>query len=158
MRPFILLVCFFCFLIVSTNTQAQTANTKPQITIDHLALFVVDLQKEQNFYSQVMQLDSLAEPFHDGKHAWFTIGDGIAMHIIQGAPQTKEYYKNNHMCFSVPVMEAFTKHLTAHSVPYEDVKGTIGAITNRIDGIHQIWIKDPEGYWIEINDAPHKKR
>ena len=93
MRPFILLVCFFCLLIVSTNTQAQTSNTKPQITIDHLALFVVDLQKEQNFYSQVMQLDSLAEPFHDGKHAWFTIGAGIALHIIQGAPQTKEYYK-----------------------------------------------------------------
>jgi lactoylglutathione lyase len=23
---------------------------------------------------------------------------------------------------------------------------------SRIDGVHQIWLQDPDGYWIEIND------
>jgi lactoylglutathione lyase len=27
------------------------------------------------------------------------------------------------------------------------------AITNRVDGVKQIYFKDPDGYWIEINDA-----
>ena len=89
--------CLIFAFLIGQNLSAQSANIKPRATIDHLALFVVDLQKEKSFYSDVIQLDSLAEPFHDGKHAWFTIGAGIALHIIQGAPQTKEYYKNNHM-------------------------------------------------------------
>jgi len=26
-------------------------------------------------------------------------------------------------------------------------------VTNRVDGVHQIYLKDPDGYWLEINDA-----
>jgi lactoylglutathione lyase len=26
-------------------------------------------------------------------------------------------------------------------------------ITTRVDGVKQIYFKDPDGYWIEINDA-----
>jgi lactoylglutathione lyase len=38
---------------------------------------------------------------------------------------------------------------------FEDVSGKQNAITTRIDGVHQIWLKDPEGYWLEVNDAKH---
>lgn len=130
-------------------------NAKPRITIDHVALYVVDLDKEAGFYRDVLQFDTLAEPFHDGKHAWFTIGPGIAMHIIQGAEKPKEYFKNNHLCMSVPSIEAFTKRLKSMKINFEDKEGVSGAITNRVDGVHQIWLKDPEGYWIEVNDAKH---
>jgi len=40
-------------------------------------------------------------------------------------------------------------------IAFEDKEGVQGAITNRVDGVHQIWIKDPEGYWIEVNDVKH---
>jgi lactoylglutathione lyase len=26
-------------------------------------------------------------------------------------------------------------------------------MTNRVDGVHQVFLKDPDGYWIEVNDA-----
>jgi lactoylglutathione lyase len=25
--------------------------------------------------------------------------------------------------------------------------------TTRVDGVQQIWLQDPDGYWVEINDA-----
>ena len=139
----------------STNTHAQSSSNKLKITIDHIALYVVDLQKEASFYRDVLQFDTLAEPFHDNKHAWFSIGNGIAMHIIQGAEKPKEYFKNNHLCMSVASIEAFTNRLKGLKINFEDKEGIQNAITTRVDGIHQIWLKDPEGYWVEVNDAKH---
>lgn len=146
----LLLVCTCCI-----NSSAQSNTTKPKVTIDHVAIFVVDLRKEQSFYRDVLQVDTIAEPFHDNKHAWFSIGNGIALHLIQGAPQPKEYYKNHHLCFSVGSLTDFTKRLLDLQLSFEDVAGKINAITTRVDGVHQIWMKDPEGYWIEVNDAKH---
>ena len=142
-------------LAFGSLTQTKAQSNKPKVTIDHVALFVVDLRLEQAFYRDVMQLDSLAEPFHDNKHAWFTIGNGIAMHIILGAQAPKEYFKNNHLCFSVGSLTEFTQRLLSQKLTFEDVTGKQNAITTRVDGVHQIWLKDPEGYWIEVNDAKH---
>lgn len=153
MKQLLLAACIF--LMTGFFTAANAQKNQPRITIDHVALYVVDLEKEAGFYRDVLQFDTLAEPFHDGKHAWFTIGPGIAMHIIQGAEKPKEYFKNNHLCLSVPSIEAFTKRLKTMKIAFEDKEGVQGAITNRVDGVHQIWIKDPEGYWIEVNDVKH---
>ena len=38
----------------------------------------------------IQKLDSLPEPFHDGKHAWFAIGQGKQLHIIEGATSRTE--------------------------------------------------------------------
>ena len=145
----------FLLIAACSLSQAIAQNNKPKATIDHVAIFVVELQKEQAFYRDIIQLDTLAEPFHDNKHAWFSIGNGIAMHIIQGAQQPKEYFKNNHFCFSVESLTDFTKRLLSQKLAFEDVNGKQNAITTRIDGVHQIWLKDPEGYWVEVNDAKH---
>ncbi len=147
---------FLCLLLTfGFSTLVSAQNNKPRVSIDHVAIFVADLQKEASFYRDVMQLDTLAEPFHDNKHAWFTIGNGIAMHLIQGADQPKEYFKNHHTCFSVPSLTDFTKRLLDLKLAFEDVSGKQNTITTRIDGVHQIWLKDPEGYWLEVNDAKH---
>jgi lactoylglutathione lyase len=147
------ILCLLLLFGVYSNSNAQ--KNKPRVTIDHVAIFVADLQKEATFYRDIMQLDTLAEPFHDNKHAWFSIGNGISMHLIQGADQPKEYFKNHHTCFSVPSLTDFTKRLQDLKLAFEDVSGNINAITTRIDGVHQIWLKDPEGYWLEVNDAKH---
>jgi lactoylglutathione lyase len=132
---------------------AQPGNPKPKATLNHVAIFVVDLQKTIAFYNGFFQLDTIPEPFHDGKHAWFSISNGVAMHVIQGAPVAKEYYKNNHICFSVASVEEFTHKLKATNIKWEDVKGVVGEITTRVDGVKQIWVNDPDGYWVEVNDA-----
>lgn len=145
----------FVFLTVNSFTIAIAQSTKPKVQIDHMAIFVADLQKEASFYRNIIQLDTIAEPFHDNKHAWFSIGNGIALHMIQGASQPKEYFKNHHLCLSVESLVDFTNLLISKRIPFEDVSGKQNAVTNRIDGVNQIWLKDPEGYWLEINDAKH---
>ena len=36
---------------------------------------------------------------------------------------------------------------------WEDQDGKKMALTTRTDGVKQVWLQDPDGYWIEINDA-----
>jgi lactoylglutathione lyase len=121
--------------------------------INHTAIYVVDVKTSAAFYQNIVGLDTIPEPFHDGKHAWFQTGPGIALHIIQGANVKKEYYKNQHTCFSVASVESFIAVLQKNNIPWEDRDGTKMAVTTRIDGVKQIWLQDPDGYWIEINDA-----
>lgn len=138
-------------LLIVFSGYAQSA--KPTVRINHTAIFVMDLKTTKAFYENVLGLDTIPEPFHDGKHAWFRIGPGASMHVIEGATQKKEYYKNQHTCFSVPSVEIFTALLKKQNIGYEDVAGKKNSITTRIDGIKQIWLQDPDGYWLEINDA-----
>jgi lactoylglutathione lyase len=139
-------------LPVFAFAQVQTA-IKSKAALNHIALYVVDLKKSISFYQGIIGLDTIPEPFHDGKHAWFKIGPGISMHVIGGAASKKEYYKNQHTCFNVPSVEIFTQMLRKNNLPWEDRDGAKMAVTTRVDGVKQIWLQDPDGYWIEINDA-----
>jgi len=137
------LVCFFA---IHTNAQQSKAH------INHTAIYVVDIQKTGDFYSNIIGLDTVPEPFHDGKHIWYSTGAHTMLHVIAGATAKKDYYKNQHICFTVPDFNQFIKKLQALNWPYEDVAGNKNAITTRVDGVHQIWLQDPDGYWLEIND------
>jgi lactoylglutathione lyase len=145
--------------IMTRPTAAQHTQTeapslyKPSVHLNHVAVFVTDLQKATYFYTKVIGLDTIPEPFHDGKHTWLSIGPHQAMHIIQGSEAVKDYYKNNHFCFTVPSVEGFTATLRNNNIGWEDRDGAKMAITTRVDGVKQLWVKDPDGYWIEINDA-----
>ncbi|MBX3252923.1 MAG: VOC family protein [Chitinophagaceae bacterium] len=138
------------FLIAFSSTTFAQA---PKARINHVAIYVMDVKKSGDFYMNIIGLDSVPEPFHDGKHIWLRIGPGSTMHIIEGAATKKEYYKNNHTCFTVPSVQVFTETLKKHAIPWEDVNGKKMSITNRVDGVKQIWLQDPDGYWLEINDA-----
>ncbi len=141
---FLLSLVIFC-----GKTFAQKTNAR----INHVAIYVVDVKKSGDFYINVLGLDTIPEPFHDGRHIWLRIGPGAAMHIIQGAEISKDYYKNNHTCFSVASVPAFTEVLKKNGIEWEDINGKKGSISSRVDGVKQIWLKDPDGYWLEINDA-----
>jgi catechol 2,3-dioxygenase-like lactoylglutathione lyase family enzyme len=43
----------------------------------------------------------------------------------------------------------------ANNVDFYNWPGKKGSVTDRSDGVKQIYIKDPDGYWIEINTAKH---
>ncbi|NCT93267.1 MAG: VOC family protein [Chitinophagaceae bacterium] len=140
-------------LVLCGSFSAMAQDNKPQIQLNHIAIYVTDLQKSAAFYREVIGLDSIPEPFRIGKHAWFKIGPAMALHVIADAPVKKEYYKNNHICFSVTNLNQFVQRLQSANIIYEDVTGKAAAITTRTDGVHQIWFRDPDGYWIEVNDA-----
>jgi lactoylglutathione lyase len=121
--------------------------------LNHIALYVTDLKKSTSFYQQILQLDTIPEPFHDGKHTWFAIGGGSHLHLIEGANKSTEHNKNNHLCFSVASVKSIITLLNKNKIAYENWAGEKNAITTRVDGVHQIYFTDPDGCWIEVNDA-----
>ncbi len=128
---------------------------KSKVTLNHIAVYVTDLSKSTVFYQGIIGLDTIPEPFHDGKHTWFKVAEYSHLHLIQGATGPSPLTKNSHICFSVTSMEGMINTLKKAGVVYEDWAGKKGSVTLRVDGIHQIYLKDPDGYWIEINDDYH---
>jgi lactoylglutathione lyase len=145
--PFLLL-----FLFITACLQAQTG-MKQKASLNHIALYVVDLKTNTAFYQDIIGLDTIPEPFHDGRHTWFAIGPKSHLHLIQGAAGKTEHPKNSHLCFSVESVDAFIATLKKNNIGYENWAGEKNAVTNRVDGVKQIYFRDPDGYWIEINDA-----
>ncbi len=142
---------FIMTFFFSLDHASGQSPVKPRL--NHIAIYVVDLQVSTVFYRDLIGLDTIPEPFHDGRHTWFSIGPKSHLHVISGAAAAVPHDKNAHLCFTVPSVVDFTKKLNAKNIEYENWAGEKKAITNRVDGVKQIWFKDPDGYWIEINDA-----
>lgn len=146
-------ISFFVFTSNRLSAQEIANNIKP--TLNHIAIYVVDLKRSTGFYQQIIQLDTIPEPFHDGRHTWFVIGPLSHLHLIQGATDFSTHEKNNHLCFTVSSVTDFIKILNSHQIEYENWAGQKMQATKRVDGVYQIYFKDPDGYWIEINDAKY---
>lgn len=138
---------FLTILLLSVSM-----STIAQIKVNHIAVHVSKLQPSKDFYSGILGLAEIEEPFKDGVHAWYSIGAGSALHIIEAPGTPTEISKVNHLCFSMENMDAFIQRLKDSNYPFESWPGEKGKVTNRVDGIRQIYIQDPDGTWIEIND------
>jgi lactoylglutathione lyase len=136
-----------------TTSEEHFKNGEAAPRINHVAFYVIDLKTSTDFYSNVVGLTTIPEPFKDGRHTWYSVGPKTHLHIISGAKEKLPKIKNAHLCFTVPSVDAFIQRLNAAKVPFEDLAGTPGAVTHRVDGVNQIYFQDPDGYWIEINDA-----
>ncbi|MFM7671027.1 MAG: VOC family protein [Bacteroidota bacterium] len=140
-----------CLLIVGLiGLQAVKAQSA---RLNHIALHVVDLSKSTRFYQKLVGLDTIPEPFHDGKHTWFRIGGSAQLHLIQGAQGPIQPDKNTHLCFSVGSLSDFISRLNKEKIDYENWVGEKYQVTQRVDGVKQIYFQDPDLHWIEVNDA-----
>lgn len=149
------------FLIIPTastlHSQAKSAGESPQF--DHFALYVHDLTKSATFYEKVMELKQIPEPFKDGRHAWFRMGSHDQLHVVSSPQNNVLPDSDIHLAFRVPSLSAFMARLDQMHVKYGDSYGhsydpakSNGKVKDRPDGIKQIYLQDPDGYWIEVND------
>lgn len=139
--------------VLATSATLMRAADAPKARINHVAVYVRDLKVSTDFYRDLVGLEMIPEPFKDGRHSWFQIGPATALHVISGATETLPKIKNAHLCFTVASVDDFTARLKKASVPYENLAGQKMNVTVRPDGVKQIYFQDPDGYWIEINDA-----
>lgn len=120
--------------------------------MNHIALHVSDINESGRFYEEVMQLESIPEPFKDGLHLWFQIGINNQLHIIETSEKVILPEKTTHFSFCVESIENFMEHLDLCDIAYGDWEGSPKIPTLRGDGIKQIFFQDPNGYWIEVNN------
>ncbi len=133
-------------LIAGGPALAQTPH------FSHTTIYVTNLQKSSDFYKQVMQLEQIAEPFHDNRHTWFKIGEHSQLHVVSGATAVIPHDINIHLAFAVPSLADFMKHLDSYQIKYGNWAGNYQKSQMRPDHVNQIYFQDPDGYWIEVND------
>jgi lactoylglutathione lyase len=149
----VILAVVLAFILGPTKTiMAQTKKNTTTAILNHIAIYVADLKTATDFYEQVFELPVIPEPFNDGRHTWFSLGPAGQLHLIQGAKTKEVHDKNEHLCFSVASIDQFTAKLKVKSIPYENWAGEQETVTARPDGIKQIYFKDPDGHWLEVND------
>jgi lactoylglutathione lyase len=122
-----------------------------QTHFNHIALYVADLKKSTAFYRDVIQGELIPDPFHDDRHVWFKIGEHNQLHLIAGTVG-EEAGRGMHFAFSVSSVDDFLRELDRQAVENADGKGHACEVRFRPDGVKQIYLQDPDGYWIEINE------
>lgn len=137
-------------LLALCNFYWATAQTRP--AINHVALYVHDLQKSTDFYRNVLGLPQIPEPFKDGRHVWLRMGRHSQLHLIQGAAAVEEHAKDTHLAFRVKDMQKFMAHLDQATTRYGSWTGEVKQLTIRPDGVKQVYLQDPDNFWIEVND------
>ncbi|HEY4935671.1 MAG TPA: VOC family protein [Puia sp.] len=144
------LLKFAGFLLILCLSFQSRAQSKPQF--NHLTVYVTDLARATDFYNKVMMLDTIPEPFHDHRHNWFKIGEHGQLHVIGGAKEDVPHDVNIHLAFTVASLPDFIKHLDQMGVKYGNFAGEVNKIALRPDQVQQIYLQDPDGYWIEVNN------
>ncbi|RFM30524.1 VOC family protein [Deminuibacter soli] len=143
-----MLLC--CTAVLKVHAQSADAAITPHF--NHTTVYVVDMQKSNEFYQKVLLLKVISEPFHDNKHTWYKMGEHGQLHIVQGAQNIVPHDINIHLAFSVASLPDFMKHLDALHIKYGNWKGDQGQTQARPDKIQQVYLQDPDGYWIEVNN------
>jgi lactoylglutathione lyase len=139
------------FLLISSTLPL---NAQTEVKLNHIGVYVSDLKVSTAFYENILGLKQIPEPFHDGRHTWFSIGSAGHMHLIQGIGEKKTFERdrNDHLCFSVQNLDAFIANLDKNHIEYTNFPGTAKEPTVRPDGVKQIYFKDPDGHLLEINN------
>ena len=126
--------------------------------LDHVAIWVTDQQKSIDFYREMFGLAEIPAPFPPGGPRWMQLANGVELHIQPGRDAPVAQPRRVHMAIAVASLDPILEKLKARGQSWSDVAGKPGVIqTMRTDGIRQIFLQDPDGYWIEVNDALKKR-
>jgi lactoylglutathione lyase len=138
------------FSLFAQNSQSFT------LTYNHQALMVKNLERSSAFYADILKLKEIQNLTGFDFIKWFSTGNGTQLHLIKG--DTKDIAKNKgvHLAFSTSDFSAFIDYLDIKEINYVNYVGDKSEPNVRADGVKQIYIQDPDGYWIEINDADNK--
>jgi len=144
------------FVRTSTSSQQQPPVPVSGVMIDHVSLNVADLDASVAFYSNVIGLKEI--PAAAKGRRWFSLGKGVAVHLLGGRTEPVADNRSVHLALTTDNLEPILQRLKERKIAWSDFAGTQGAVsTARTDGVRQVFFRDPDGYWIEVNDAGKKK-
>lgn len=123
--------------------------------LDHIALLVRDLDESIAFLTGVLGLTETANPMGGTAIRWIDIGDGRRFHLQAGDVSQVHVEKQTHFALSTTDFDATLDRLRRDGIAFTDMAGTAGAINTRPDGMRAVFLRDPNGYWFEINDLGH---
>ena len=129
------------------------------LAFNHIALSVADLDRSASFYGGVLNLSELSRERRSTGVRWFSLGEGKELHLISHEYFSGEVVRVNkavHFALATDRFEELLTLLQAKGIAYGDWSGTPKTIELRSDGVRQVFLQDPDGYWIEINSVGEK--
>ncbi len=121
------------------------------ISLNHIAIYVKDVELSKQFYREVIGLKEIPRPAFDFEGAWFEIAGEQQLHIIKAGEADLNSYsekhlwkpRGNHFAIRISSSMEVEKFLNLKKVEYLSPR-------QRPDGAIQIFLMDPDGYWIEL--------
>lgn len=144
----LILLLFICYF---SNSYTQDFDFQ----YDHYSFVVTDLKKTGDFYANILKLKEIPHPSASKGFRWFSIHGNSQLHLIEKDSVIRQNNKSIHLCLATKNLDGLISYLEEKNVPYWDWPGKKNAVTDRADGVRQIYIKDPEENWVEINTAAH---
>lgn len=144
-------ITILLFTICSTVVSAQSFD----FNYDHYSVIVKDLDKVGDFYKNVLNLKEIPHPSAPSGFKWFVIQGNSQLHLIGKDSVAMQHSKSVHLCLATQKLDELIASLEEKQITYYDWPGTENSVTLRADGVRQIYLKDPENNWVEINNAVH---
>ena len=146
-------ICLALALALSACASAPPPAAPPAITFDHTALHVADLDASVAFYERVFGFREIAAPGDPAVIRWLAVGPDEQLHLIAFDGAVPPTTKALHFALRTPDLDGLVAHVERLGIPYSDWPGAASTLSLRPDGIRQIYVQDPDGYWIEVNDV-----
>ncbi|TWI83873.1 catechol 2,3-dioxygenase-like lactoylglutathione lyase family enzyme [Lacibacter cauensis] len=139
-------IAFFALLLTG-SAFAQTDAKIEVVKHNHVALHVKDIAASTKFYRDVMGLEPVAVPDSlKAIRSWFKLGADQQIHLLAGRDfEVKNDRNGSHFALFVTSIAAVEKYLTQHKMSFHKQV--------RFDGAVQIYVADPDGYLIELNEV-----
>jgi catechol 2,3-dioxygenase-like lactoylglutathione lyase family enzyme len=126
--------------------------------LDHVALLVKDVERSRCFYGLALGMEEVSRPSNfNFPGAWFRKGSaeihligeaepGRAAQVQPGGYRPDELSVGYaaHFAFEVADLEEARRHLQAHDI------AIVGVPRPRGDGVMQMYVRDPDGYIVEL--------
>lgn len=125
---------------------------RPALSLDHVSLLVRSLEASTKFYTEVLGLELIENGTRQPNIRWFGFDGHDALHVTEADFGDTKLGKSTHFALSTPDFDAFVADLGARALTFYDWPGRENNVTARPDGFRQIYLQDPDGYWIEVND------
>ncbi len=122
--------------------------------LHHVSLYVRDQNVSAEFYARVLGLAEIPNRVGLPHIRWFVFDGHRTLHLIGGDAETgRDRAFSTHLALATPDLDAVMSHLNAQGVTFVNVAREPGGIQVRPDGVRQIYFQDPDGHWVEINEA-----
>lgn len=139
--------------VLISNLSIAQKTDEFSMSFDHLALSVKDVDVSANYYKTILNLEEITNKTKVDGIRWFSLGEGKELHLISIVEGEIKFNKAVHLAVKTSNFDAFISKLKALNMYYTSWAGDDYEITIRADGIKQVYVKDPDGYWIEVNSV-----
>jgi catechol 2,3-dioxygenase-like lactoylglutathione lyase family enzyme len=122
------------------------------LRLNHVSLFVSSLGTSADFYQDVLLPPEIENGTKKPHIRWFGVGGGQSVHLVEGPPTPTSEIVATHFCIATADLDGMVRQLADKGIRYGNLGREPGKLHVRADGIRSVYLQDPDGYWIEVNE------